>query len=94
MAAGPGPMNSNSPYRYLWIGLSDAAVEGTFKWNSTGQVTTNSFWLSGQPDNSYYEDFTIIESLEDGHWGDVAGSFTGAATMCEKTITPTLSGKK
>ena len=83
-------MNINTPYRYIWVGLSDAAIEGTFVWNSTAQVTTYSYWLSGQPDNYYNEDYTVLDWPEHGRWVDVSQTYTGAATMCEKSITPTL----
>uniref|UniRef100_A0A8C6TFZ4 C-type lectin domain-containing protein n=1 Tax=Neogobius melanostomus TaxID=47308 RepID=A0A8C6TFZ4_9GOBI len=35
---------------YLWIGLSDSAVEGEWKWVS-GSPLTLSFWRAQQPDN-------------------------------------------
>jgi len=36
--------------RNLWIGLSDAATEGTFVWSS-GEFVTYTNFTSGQPDN-------------------------------------------
>ena len=86
-------MNSNSPYRYLWIGLTDAAIEGKFVWNSTGQATTYSYWSSGQPDNYNNEDFALLTATEQGRWSDISATFTGAATMCEHTVTPTIPSK-
>ena len=93
LAAGPGPMNINTPYRYLWIGLTDVATEGTYVWNSTGQVVTYSYWVPGQPDNYYNEDFILMGASEAGLWSDVPDSFNGAATMCEQSLTPTLPSK-
>src|SRR5690242_3358842 len=36
--------------RDLWLGLNDAAVEGTFVWSS-GQPVTYTIWEPGNPDN-------------------------------------------
>ena len=90
LAAGPGPMNINTPYRYLWIGLTDVTTEGTYVWNSTGQVATYSYWVPGQPDNYYNEDFILMGASEAGLWSDVADSYNGAATMCEQSVTQAL----
>jgi hypothetical protein len=37
----------------IWIGLNDAAQEGTFVWSS-GEVVTFTNWSPGQPDNYYW----------------------------------------
>ncbi len=89
LAAGPGPKNFNSPYRYLWIGLTDIAVEGRYVWNSTGDVTTYTFWVNGQPNNYYNQDYCVLNSDEIGRWHDVHPTYE-AASMCEQTLTPTL----
>ena len=86
-------MNVNTPYRHIWIGLNDIAVEGTYVWNSTGKVTTYGYWLSGQPDNYYNEDACFLHSAEQGRWNDVDVTYTGAATLCEQSITPSLPSK-
>ncbi len=84
-------MNIDPPYRYMWIGLTDAAVEGTYVWNSTGKATAYSYWLGGQPNNANNnEDNTVLDWPEHGRWADVPASFTSVASMCEQTITPTL----
>lgn len=60
----------------LWIGLNDAATEGSFVWTS-GEPSTYTNWAVGQPDNSGDEDFGMIFVNENGspsarrsHWND------------------------
>lgn len=65
--------------RSLWIGLNDAANEGTFTWIS-GDTSTYRNFLSGQPDNNdgFGEDYVHIAkagngfSVEPGKWNDLA----------------------
>jgi Ca2+-binding RTX toxin-like protein len=58
--------------RDLWLGNSDAGVEGTFKWIS-GENTAYKNWEGGQPDNSAnFEDFAIM--YRNGSWYDEPGS--------------------
>ncbi len=48
--------------RGLWIGLNDAAVEGTFVWVS-GEPVTYTNWAPGEPNSaSELEDYVHIES--------------------------------
>ncbi len=49
----------------LWIGLNDAAAEGTFSWSS-GQTSTYTNWASGQPANTAANDYVSISSA--GTW--------------------------
>lgn len=39
-----------SPPDYVWIGLTDTAVEGTFVWDS-GEPLVWTNWVSGEPNN-------------------------------------------
>jgi hypothetical protein len=45
--------------RELWIGLNDAAQEGTFVWSS-GQPVTYTRWYPGEPNNYSNDDYTHI----------------------------------
>ncbi|MEO0868154.1 MAG: lectin-like protein, partial [Cyanobacteria bacterium J06642_11] len=55
----------------LWIGYSDAGVEGTFQW-ADGDNSTYTNWGPGAPNNFRNEDFAILTS--NGNWNDVAGT--------------------
>jgi len=57
-------------YDYCWIGLSDAAEEGTWQWVS-GQTPAYTNWDSGQPDNNWEEDYA--EMWGGGMWNDLSG---------------------
>ncbi|MCU0839691.1 MAG: hypothetical protein MUE49_13365 [Rhodospirillales bacterium] len=46
----------DSGYGSYWIGLSDAATEGTFQW-VTGEAFSCANWGGGQPDNNTGVDF-------------------------------------
>jgi len=63
--------------RYLWIGLSDEQVEGTFVW-ADGDASIYRHWDSGEPNNAETgnQDYTRIyppNSSRAGMWNDVSG---------------------
>ena len=68
---------------YLWVGLSDAAAEGTWKW-ADGTTLNFNRWLSGQPDGGSAENFALImenaSTLADG-----AAAFVAAGYLYERT---------
>jgi uncharacterized repeat protein (TIGR02543 family) len=68
---------------YLWVGLSDAAAEGTWKW-ADGTTLNFNRWLSGQPDGGSGENFALImenaSTLADG-----AADFVAAGYLYERT---------
>ena len=53
----------------VWLGLNDAATEGTFVYTS-GQPFTYANWDTGEPNNSGNEDYVAMYS-GNGFWVDV-----------------------
>lgn len=51
-----------------WIGLTDEAVEGTWRW-VTGEPYSWSYWNSGEPNNAGNEDY--IQFVGGGRWNDL-----------------------
>lgn len=66
--------NGNSTY--YWIGASDNAVEGTFRW-VTGENFSYTNYKSGQPDNYIHTEYHNIDEdylmiyKETGEWNDL-----------------------
>jgi hypothetical protein len=54
-----------------WIGYTDEAVEGIFKW-VTNEPVTYTNWNPGEPNNSSNEDYT--QFVGGGKWNDLANS--------------------
>ncbi|GET37330.1 hemagglutinin/hemolysin-like protein [Microseira wollei NIES-4236] len=58
----------------FWIGLSDFAKEGDFRWVNNGQRPQYTNWWPGEPNNAYYnEDFVVMNWAAPGKWNDVLG---------------------
>jgi Ca2+-binding RTX toxin-like protein len=54
----------------LWIGLTDEAVEGQFKWVN-GEAVTYTNWNPGQPDDFLsFQDYGYINFSSPGKWDD------------------------
>lgn len=67
--------------RALWIGLTDALIEGSFTWVS-GEPVTYTNWSPGEPNNSGNEDFVHMWYPPNlGQWNDLPdiSSFSGVA---------------
>ncbi|MBK8974391.1 MAG: hypothetical protein IPM29_00545 [Planctomycetes bacterium] len=52
-----------------WIGLNDAAVEGSWRWSS-GEPVAFTAWRAGDPDNDRNEDYAYIGAGPNGEWDD------------------------
>ena len=63
-------LNKDSNY---WIGLSDFAHEGTWRWQESHKEPTYTNWVSGQP-NIYHGDEDCVEKAYNmdgsGKWND------------------------
>ena len=70
--------------QWYWIGLTDLSVEGTFRWQSTGQVASYTNWATTQPDNDKgTEDCVHIWSLALGRkMNDFDCTATGKQALC------------
>lgn len=61
----------------LWIGLSDAASEGVWKW-ADGSGFNYSNWLPAQPDNAGdVENYVHLWQGQGGGWNDIPNSLWG-----------------
>jgi hypothetical protein len=72
--------------RYLWIGLTDRDVEGTYQWVS-GETSTYRNWQLGEPNNAvsgnYNQDYAHLYPANDaaaGKWDDRSETEAAAAT--------------
>lgn len=70
-----GPASSFGSIQF-WIGLNDAAVDGTFVWSS-GETPSYTNWTPGEPSGTSggaEEDYVIKWGEHDGQWNDGVGS--------------------
>ena len=56
---------------YLWIGMTDQAVEGTWVWIS-GEPVTYTNWAGGEPNDYYGEDYAVM-NWSGIQWNDLSG---------------------
>ncbi|XP_029622469.1 oxidized low-density lipoprotein receptor 1 isoform X4 [Salmo trutta] len=78
-------INGFKSVRYVWIGLTDSATEGTWKWVDGTPLTTPRYWWSGEPGGGTYQNCGEIYYISSGQgvWRDLGCSFS-QEWICEK----------
>ena len=71
----------------IWLGATDLTTEGTFIWESSGNLLTYKNWAVGQPnDSGQNEDCIHMWCLfKNGEWNDAPCDYisTPQTSMCE-----------
>ncbi|XP_075320677.1 uncharacterized protein LOC142379408 isoform X1 [Odontesthes bonariensis] len=76
---------ANQLKRYMWIGLTDSAIEGTWKWVDGTRLTT-SYWTEGEPNGRRNENCANIKSFDNKRsWNDELCS-TSLYWVCEMKL--------
>ena len=77
----------------VWIGMSDEAKEGEFRWLSDNSLVTEDLWAVGQPDNGGIfggpqNCVNMVASLL-GFWDDAnCADYIDKAIMCQTDANP------
>ncbi|XP_033111042.1 macrophage mannose receptor 1-like [Anneissia japonica] len=81
-----GSMVSSLGMGDIWIGLNDISSEGTYVWPDSGETSTYTYWLSGQPNNYNGIQDTVKLVASSYLWNDWEDTTYHYASICEKGI--------
>lgn len=77
--------DNNVPSNGYWIGLSDEAEEGTYKWETSGEVATFFNWGDGQPDSGTAGNCVALYEYGAMKWYDTyCGESFAFYPLCER----------
>ncbi|MFY9344333.1 MAG: FG-GAP-like repeat-containing protein [Planctomycetota bacterium] len=74
----------------LWIGYTDAAVEGQWVWSS-GEPATYTNWFPGQPQGGVSENYATTGLGGDWRWHDAAATYPSVRPLLEVPSRPAQS---
>ncbi len=82
---------SNQGYagQVIWIGFTDAALEGTFVWYDSAPVTYSN-WAPGEPNNSGGNE-NCTQIYPDGTWNDLNCNGYNSLSVIEVNLCPQVS---
>lgn len=82
---------SNQGYagQVIWIGFTDAAVEGTFVWYDNAPVTYSN-WAPGEPNNSGGNE-NCTQIYPDGTWNDLNCTGYNSLSVIEVNLCPQVT---
>ena len=79
----------------FWIGLSDAALEGLFVWDS-GEPVTYGAWCLGEPNNAAgIEDYVEATNTGNGFcWNDLSSPYNGPNSAPTQALIEIAGGER
>ena len=68
----------------FWVGGTDDAIEGLWKWHDTNKPLTYFNWWPGQPDNRSSEDCLCLCGMHGFTWDDAHCALETFHFICEQ----------